>query len=362
MRDALFAKIAITLKEEPYEMASTFTALTNALIGRPIPREPGVRGGSAYSRLQRVFGDQPKVLKAIDKMATEKKPLKDVVEGVFHETGREPIPIDQETADYLRNLSDVPFGQIKIGEKTFAPKGLSEQRTAEEIARGTLELRIELANPPTPITPFEAQIEDAFKQMPMFPRPARDMLYRALKEIKMFLIDFGNFLRANKASFDFSFWRQQAPLIASHPITFVQANIDAWKALWSQKSAEASWVRITRDPIYQFYEDAAAQGGDFLRPLELKKGTAQWKGTEEYGYSKGVERILPKLTAKLPWVKLSARAFETGTNVHNWLIFKNYHKAMLRLSEMYAGGQKTLKVGEVFNVTKEMIDFSKSLA
>lgn len=362
LRDAMFAKVYHVLKAEPFEMMSTVTALTNALTGKPIPREPGVKGRSAYSRLQRVFGEQPKVLKAIEKIATEKKPLEDIVEGIFHETGREPIPIDQETADYLRGLADIPFGQIKIGEETFAPSGLEEKQTTEEIARGTLELRIELAKQPQAVTRYEAPIEDAFKQMPLLPRPAKEMIYRVLKEIGMFPVDFGNFLRANKASFDFSFWRQQAPLIASHPISFVQANIEAWKALWSQKSAEASWQRITRDPLYQIYEEAERQGGDFLRPLELKKGTAQYKGTEEFGFFKGVARLLPKLTGKLPWIKLSARAFETGTNVHNWLIFKSYYNAMLKLSEQYASGQKKLKVGEAFNMTREMVDFSRMLA
>jgi len=178
----------------------------------------------------------------------------------------------------------------------------------------------------------------------------------------MLPIDIGNFLRGNKASVDFSFWRQQAPLIASHPITFVQANVEAWKAIWSQKSADASWQKITRDPLFQIYEFAAEAGGDFLRPLIVAKGTAQYKGTEEFGYAKGVERLLPRFTAWLPHIKVSARAFETGTNEHNWLIFKNYHNAMLKLSEMYASGEKTLKVGEVFDVQTEMLAFAKSLA
>ena len=61
-------------------MRSTVTALTNALMVKPIPREPGIAGGSALNRLQRVFGDQPKTLEAIKRMAEEKKPLEDAVE------------------------------------------------------------------------------------------------------------------------------------------------------------------------------------------------------------------------------------------------------------------------------------------
>ncbi|MBA7546976.1 hypothetical protein ES705_39378 [subsurface metagenome] len=105
MRETLFDKVYQVLKDEPFEMMSTAEALTNALIGRAIPRELGVKGGSAFTRLQRVFGDQPKVLKALDTSAKKGEKLEDVVEGMFHEIGREPVPLDQETADYLRGLS-----------------------------------------------------------------------------------------------------------------------------------------------------------------------------------------------------------------------------------------------------------------
>ncbi len=333
LRDALFLKGYYELKDNPLEYTSFVTALTNALAGRPIPSVPGIKGGSALTRLQRVFGGLPKVLKAIEKMAEEKQPLDKVLEAIYRETGGDPIPVDQKTADYLRGLST---------KTPYEP---------------TMELPQQL------VTPYDAPIEDAAKQIPLMPRPVLDNIVQILKQIGYSPIDIGNFLRANKASFDFSFWRQQAPLIAGHPIEFLQANVEAWNALWSQKSSEASWLKIIKDPtgLYQIYEECERQGGDFLRPLKLKKGTEQWRGTEEFGYITG-ERVIPKLTGKLPWVKLSSRAFETGTNVHNWLIFKSYYKAMLRLSEMYASGQKTLKVGEVFSIEKEMIDFSKSLA
>jgi len=383
MREVLFSKVYDTLKDEPFEMMSTVTALTNALTGRAIPREPGIRGGSAYARLQRVFGDQPIVFKALEKMATEKEPLEDVVEGIFHESGRAPIPIDQKTADYLRSLQDIPQGYKTLLEPPFESPVVSDSRTAADLwfDKREIELANDLANgkidfeefthermvardeayPLKPITRYEAPIEDAFKEIPLWPVPARENVIKVLKEIGWLPIDIGNFLRANKASFDFSFWRQQAPLIAGHPISFAQANIEAWKAIWSQKSAEASWQRITRDPLFQIYEFAAEEGGDFLRPLVTPKGTSQWRGTEEFGYLTG-ERVIPKLTSKIPWIKISARCFETGTNEHNWLIFKNYYRAMLALSEQYASGKKKLKPGEVFDIQKEMIAFAKSLS
>lgn len=332
MRDVLFNKVYRELKDEPFEMMSTATALTNALLGKSIPREPGPTGRSAFTRLQRVFGSQPKVLKAIEKVAKERKPLEDVVEGIYHEIGREPIPIDQATADYLRGLSP---------DVIYTPTTLREPQ------------------PPKP--PYEPPIEDAIKQVPMWPTPMRDMIIKVLKEIAWSPIDIGNFIRANKASVDMSFWRQQGPLIANHPVSFVQANVEAWKGLWSQKSAEASWERITRDPLFQIYEVAEARGFDFLRPLELLKGTAQWRGIEEFGYLTG-ERVIPRLTMKIPHIKLSSRAFATGTNEHNWRIFKNHYEAMLKIRERIASGEVTLKVGEVFSVEKEMVDMAKMLA
>ncbi len=393
MRDAHFAQVYHTFSklgpQYQGEMMATVTALTNALDGKPIPRKKGTgsilfpEGGSAWDRLNYVFGKRPKVLKAIEKIAKEKKPLDEVMEGVFHEIGREPIPIDQKTADYLRKLSDIPQGYKTLLEPEFGYPTVLDIRTGADIefAKADLELGTRFAEgeltfdefqlermkvrdkayPLPPITRYEAPIEKAIKEIPLWPAPIRDSVIKALKEFGMLPIDIGNFLRANKASFDMSFWRQQAPLIASHPISFVQANVDAWKALVSQKSAEASWEKITRDPLYQIYEFAAEEGGDFLRPLIIPKGTSQWRGTEEFGYLTG-ERLIPRLTSKIPWVKLSARAFETGTNVHNWLIFQNYHRAMLKLSEQYASGQKTLKAGQVFDIQKEMIDFAKSLA
>ncbi len=378
MRDALFGKVYHTLKEEPFEMMSTTEALTNALLGKPIPREPGVRGGSAYTRLQRVFGEQPQVFEAIEKGAKEGKSLQGVIEGLYMEVGKPPLPIDQKMADWLRNLASRPFGKGTLLEKP-SDLTVSDLRTPAELeyAQRKLELGIKLAKgeitrdaydievlqardkayPQPPIPPYEPPIDDAINQMPFFPRPGRDKIIRILKEIAWSPVDIGNFLRANKASFDMSFWRQQAPLILNHKVDFVNANVEAWKALWNQKAAEASWERITQDPLFHLYDKI---GIDFLRPLELPKGTSQWRGVEEFGYLTG-ERTIPNLTQKIPYVKLSARAFVTGTNEHNWRIFKNHYNAMLRINEKIASGEIKLKPGESFSIEKEMTDFAKLL-
>ncbi len=83
LRDALFSKVQHTLQDEPFEMISTREALTNALAGKPIPRDVGTKAGSAYTRLVRVFGDNPEIMKVLD----AKRPLKDQVERKLMETG-----------------------------------------------------------------------------------------------------------------------------------------------------------------------------------------------------------------------------------------------------------------------------------
>ena len=55
----------------------------------------------AYSRI-RVFGEMPQVMDMIE----QGKPIEDIVEGVFREYGQDPIDIDQEMLDTLRDLPD----------------------------------------------------------------------------------------------------------------------------------------------------------------------------------------------------------------------------------------------------------------
>ncbi len=413
IRDSLFAKVHATLKDEPFEHMSTIEALTNALAGKPIPREPGVMGGSAYTRLMRVFGDTP-VLKAIDKAATENKPLRDIVDGIFHETGREPIPLDQATADYLRSLSPEAKGVLPLaeGKLPFEPTGqlglegkgqikglggldkptdlkvvdprnpleLSYARAKldldQKLAQGTIdqtthdiELAIarEKAYPiPPPPPPVEPPIADAFKDIPLWPEPAKNEIVRTLKEIAMSPVDIGGFIKAMKSSVDMSYWRQIMPLIPGHIKRFAMSTVEAWKALFSQKSAEASWLRIIHDPeerqLYAIYDAIQKKAGrDFLRPFELPKGTAQWKGVEEFGFLTD-ERLIPRLTAKIPTIKWSNRAFITGTNSMTWGVFKDFYRSQLRLAEKFAAGELKLKVGKTFDLVKNMDDYATMLA
>ena len=382
MRDALYAKVYHVLKNEPFEMMSTHTALTNALAGNPIPRKLGVEGGSAYTRLLRVFGD--KQMKAINKAASEGKSLSDVVEGIFTdviEGGRPPVSIDPDTLDHARSLRDVPHGQASLFEAATGLPHIQDLRTPAErqFAKAKLDLGIALDKgeitkdeydieiteardrsfPQPPLPPVPPDLQNTFDEIPMWPEKTKHNMTWAMKGIGISLVDVGNFMRANKASFDLSFWRQQAPLILNNKVAFMQANVEAWKALWSQKTAEASWTRISRSPLFQIYDKGES---DFLRPPpSALKGQKQWRGTEEFGYTTD-KRPLPRFTQKLPHVKVSQRGFETGTNEHNWRIYENHYNAMLKVERKIASGEIKLKPGEAFNIQAEMDAMAAMLA
>ncbi len=385
MRAVLFNKVYKLLKDEQFELMSTITALTNALTGKPIPRQPGPTGRSAFTRLQRVFGDQPKVLKALEKMAEEKKPLEDVVEGIFHEVGREPTPIDQEAADYLRKLLGIPFGYKTLLEPEFEAPVVTDIRTSAdlEFAKAELELgrqlaegeltfdeyqlkRMEARDKAYPVTPpprFDPPIDKAFKQPPMFSFMEQSMLNRVLKELLWSPLDIGNFLRANKASFDNSFLRQSKALAGGHPVVGFQAHTTAWQCMFSQKHTEAEWELITRDPDFQVYDQIRQDTGhDPLRVPAFAgvKGTERWRTAEEFGFPT-VERLIPRLTQKIPYIKYSERAFSAGTNKMVWGVWKQKLEWSRRYSEKIASGEVILKEGEAFDIIQEMTDHQAML-
>ena len=155
-------------------------------------------------------------------VATKKKPLRDVIEGVYYEVGHPPIPIDQETADYLRGLSDI--GRVvPLFERV-------------------------------PVSRSAKVVEATFaKVLPQLTVAEKQTISRVLSELGFSPIDIGNLLRANVASFDLSFWRQMKTLALGHPINFYRGNIEAWKALLSQKAAEANWEWVRTQPSYPYY-------------------------------------------------------------------------------------------------------------
>ncbi|KKL98730.1 hypothetical protein LCGC14_1821500, partial [marine sediment metagenome] len=373
VRDALMDHVYFVLEAENdlgYELLSTYTALSNALAGKPIPRTPGRRGGSAFTRLQRVFGGgaQP-LMPALDMVAKQRKPLSDIVRGMYHRKPQPQIDVDKEMQEWLSSLDVRPAQQqLIIPAQALEPSlqrfiegnvpelfEVSDKRTDKQRQIAADILRIELAPQPVGVkTKFDAPIDNAFKQYPLLSFGEKQSIVRVLKEAGMTAADVGNFLRANKASVDFSFWRQAKLLASGHPIAFYNANVQAWKAMWSQKEAEAHWKRITADPDYELYEQIHLDtGADPLRVPDFASGTKRYRGAEEFGFLTQ-ERPIPRFTSKLWHIKLSSRSFVTGLNEIVWRVWKDKLALERRYSDKVASGEIRLAEGESVDIVKEM--------
>jgi hypothetical protein len=361
LRDALFSKVYHTLANDPIEQVSTLTALANALTGMPIPRTPGVKGGSALSRLLKVFGNDPEIMKILD----NKKPLRKTLEDLY--LGKDPQGVDKDIAEYLRAIGNKesefltpPAVQTKLPDMEQPwdiPEGIRDPRTRDERMLDYLfDTRKE--TPPMGEVPPEEPIANIVKQqLPGMPTVSQNMLVQALKYAGLTIGDIGNMIRAGMASGDFSFWRQQAPMIIGHPKRFGEANVKAFKAIFSEEAAKESWRKITQSSLYGLYEDL---GLDFIRPAMDAKGIPEWRLVEEFGYS-GANRPIPKLTEKIPWVKISQRSFTTGTNEHNWAMFNDFYQSRLKYAEEIASGARKLKPGESVDLRKDLKAYGKML-
>jgi len=442
LRQSLFTVVFHNkeLQKYPLELASTITALTNALTGNPIPRKKGTgsilfpKGGSAWDRLNYVFGEKPIVFKAIEKMATEKKTLVDVVEGVFHETGRAPMPIDQSMADYLRGLSEVPFGYKTLLEKPFVlpslpldtrtvaqkaidlqnfklelveniwkdwtpqrleemsylrinllkteyqtklaeagwtpPSAIADQRTPAQRALDLDLFKIEMAEAPTPVTKFEAPIEEQFKQKPLSGMNfiEQKLFVRVLKNIGWAAVDIANLLRAMKTTIDNSFLRQAKVIASGYPLVGYKGHNTSWRAMFSQSEAEETWERILKRDWFPIYDKIRAKTGiDPLREPAFAgtKGTAQYRYSEEFGFaSQQADRWIPRITAKSPIIKPFERAFSAGTNEIVAGLLDAKYAEILRDSEKVASKKVILPEGEAFDIEKEftaMMDLTANL-
>jgi len=383
----LFAKVYGYWKDKSWtELISTFEALTNALAGKSIPRVKGIGtkyfpdGGSAWDRLARVFIGDMEVLEALDKQL----PLPKIIEGVFLQTGRGSVALDQQTVEWLKTLSTIsaedrlllekPLSEITETDVRLIAESWFYQRRAEldtllkdgVISQEEYKLQLAIAKdkvfPYKPIAPIVSYPAETFEQLPLLTLREKGTIVRTLKNIGMTIIDIGNLIRANKASFDFSFWRQAKLLATGHPVAFYRSNIDAWKAMWSQQEAEAQWQRITRDPDFELYEEIRVRtGADPLRILEVPKGTAQWRAAEEYGYLTE-ERPIPRFTARIPWIKVSGRAFVGGCNSIVWSVWKQCLAATRARMMRIASGDIKLEEGEAFSIYEEMTGYQKYIA
>jgi hypothetical protein len=350
MREAAFGKLRAVLKDEPLEEMSTVTALRRLFEEGRIPKDVGTKEGSAYTRLLRVFS--PEFLESLNTGKPIKKTLEDLVRS------SKPQDIDKEMAEYLRKLSS-QGEQLGQSQEPFPYRNLDIKSSAQrELEHAQLEIEInDLIKPKQPVL-GELGLSDTGAKAPlMFPRQQQNIISRILKEIGFTVVDIGNFLRANKASGDLSYWRQTAPFIVANPMDFAKSNLAALKALKSDAFASQTWKNITKSPLYQLYEQ---YGLDFLRAYEIK-GAPQWKLAEEFAFVGG-DRPIPKFAAKVPWIKISERGFVTGVNSITWKLFTEGYEFLLKRNERLAMGLEKLKPGEVFNMEATLKELGKMLA
>jgi len=370
LRQALFSKVYRVLEREPLEMVSTVEALTNALLGKPIPRIAGIKGGSAYSRLLRVFGDNPEIIQTLQ----QGKPLRDVIERQVLGSKRlagEIQAMDEEMAAYLRNIVAKPYGQARLGEGAYVPGEAAVRKTPRQMEFELDQLKIDLAEASKgtaggkltvdagrALTPEDALLKGA-RQAELIARDKVNIIRRALGEAGMTIRDIGLLLRANLASFDISFWRQQKYLILGSKKHFAEANVKAIRVLKDSNVAKQEYYAIQQHPRYSLYQKLAEEKGyDFLRPREIPGGK-QWMGVEEFG-AYGIDRPIPRLTQRLPWVKKSQEMFVTAANDHNWKIWNKFFDDAIKFNERIASG--AAKAPKGWSVESEMIKFSQYLS
>ena len=121
--DTYFFKLPASEKET-FEWINTRKILANALLGEPIPRKPGTEGGSAFSRLQRVFGDE------VAEGISTRKPFSDMIEGISDPNtqrifelrmARQTAPTRPQRVEYKPDIGIPP--QLPMVDEAIRPTG-----------------------------------------------------------------------------------------------------------------------------------------------------------------------------------------------------------------------------------------------
>lgn len=216
------------------------------------------------------------------------------------------------------------------------------------------------AAPPTGPTRTDMLIDPpkdlVVKQVSQFPEETKERMLRWAKNAGLTAQDTGNLLRANMASVDLSYLRQQAFLILPYWKEFGHSFPRAIKAGFSESYAKELNRQIYSDPYMRYYDEL---GLDFLRPLDAK-AVQEWQRAEEFMILGG-QRPLQRLAARLPWVTHSGYAYITGMNTMNWKIFKAHVQMLERESLDIASGAIKLKPMEVFDIEESVRKFGHFL-
>lgn len=318
-------RINEVLAGKPYEAKATVKAFLDALEGKPIPRTPGVKGGSAYSRLVHVFGeDTAEILASKTRMEQMASQL----------LGTESAPMSKEIIKYLRDLPEVPRTQSSFlgqmfskGEveqarflDPFDPKvlTLSSNEVLNRLGQGAVKDirspaqkqldywaleraagKIKTEPPVLPAYPTD----DLAKQLALLPTDQRTKIAHYLEASGRNIIDLANAPRTFMTSFDLSgLLRQGMILFVRHPIEGFKSVRPMVRALFSDANAATIEANIRARPHYAQLVD----NGMYFAP--------QVAGIEKVAISLREEALMSSLVLKFPGIKHSARAFATGLN------------------------------------------------
>ena len=177
------------------------------------------------------------------------------------------------------------------------------------------------------------ELQSIVKAFEGFSAEDKIRMIRWAKEAGLTAVDFGNLLRANMASVDMSYLRQQVMLIPGNPEAFAKSFPRAVRAMWTDDYALNKELARKKTSLYQNYY---SKGADFLRELGTPESNA-WALEEQFIGLAG-DRPLQKLARKLPWLNISNRAFVTGTNEMNWSIYEGHLRTLIHHNEQWEAG------------------------
>ena len=283
VKDAAYAKIIKVISEDAtipptiksFEITSTTRALDNALAGKPIPSIAGIKGGSAKSRLLKIFQDN-KVIKEIIENPEEMQ--KRLLENAASAEALDPV-----ISEYLRTL---PSNAKQTGL--------------------------------------------ALDQFSMLPVSLRMRVIKTLQNAGLNIIDALGIPKSVKFAFDFSMmFRQLGISGARHPISWLKTWSPYFRAMRSEKVALELDNMLRTDPERM---NAIAKLG--LDLYDIKKNATYWARPETMA-SKIAEKYIPGVRMSNRGAAVAVNYFLTDVGK---TVVKNLEKAKASPNEFKAMG------------------------
>jgi hypothetical protein len=288
-------------------------------------------------------------------------------QGRFGEEAIDPaeLQLRQQGTGAGGPVGPAPEGAYELRKQPVDPRSAQQKEFDYGMYKALIEGKVPAERVPS--TKLAATIDGvAVKHVALMSPADRALIVHTLKQAGLNAMDIGNFLRANMASADLSWMRQQAMLIPANPTAFGTAVVKSLHTLWSKKYGDELMDAIYQSDLYK--KVYAETGADFLRPMpDSVLGHLSESGEDFMALAlvKGQTELRPfqRLAHYLPWIRISARAHVIGSNTMNWRIYEDFYKKMLRIRDEISAGRIPMPTGDkVHSIEKEMKLFAKMLA